>query len=210
MTQNIQERSNPGWLCRLLGIVTICALAIGTVRGIRFALEVRQDPAVVQEANTPVTDANTLDEMLQADKDRAEALKTENLFAPPPPKRHPVQGVDGIIGQEALINDRLYKVGDQVEDARIIEINPLAVIVEWDGQRKTFSPFEDFGGGPGDEAKPKRGGSERGRSGPERSSGHPPMMDPEKQKAMMEEFKNASPERRREMMETFRQSRREG
>ena len=53
----------------------------------------------------------------------------------------------GILGREALIGDKWYKVGDSVGDAKIVAIEPTKVKVVWDGQEKEFSPIGSSGGG---------------------------------------------------------------
>ena len=99
-------------------------------------------------------------------KKAADALKKDNLFSPPPPKRNPITAVLGIFGDEALINGKWYKVGDKVADAKILAINPTSVETEWDGKKKTFRPIDakvsaSSGSKPG---RPKSGSSKPGGS----------------------------------------------
>jgi len=89
-------------------------------------------------------------------KEVAGALKSRNLFSPQPAKQHPVKEVAGILGGEALIGDRWYKLGDRIADARIVKIEPTQVTIEWDGQTKVFSPIT--GGQGWGEDRPGRGG----------------------------------------------------
>ena len=72
----------------------------------------------------------------------ADGLKKANLFSPPEPKQHPVTSVLGILGDEVLIGDKWYKAGDQVQDARIVAVEPTQVRIEWDGREKIFAPLE--------------------------------------------------------------------
>ena len=99
------------------------------------------------------TDVNDMDKYFAKYKALANELKKNNLFAPPPPKQHPVKEVWGIFGNEVLIGkDKWYKVGDKVGDAKIVAIGPTKVTIEWDGKEKTFSPIDAGGssqpGGP--------------------------------------------------------------
>jgi len=73
--------------------------------------------------------------------DIAASVKKHNLFAPPPGNKHPVKAVDGIIGDEVLINHKWYKVGDKVGDANIVAIAPTFVTIEWKGKQKDFAPM---------------------------------------------------------------------
>ena len=52
--------------------------------------------------------------------------------------------VEGILGEKALISGRWRKVGDNIGDAKVLEIKPTHVKVEWQGQQKTLFPV----GGP--------------------------------------------------------------
>ena len=72
----------------------------------------------------------------------ADALKKANLFSPPEPKRHPVTAVMGILGDEVLIESKWYKVGDKVQDARIVAVEATQVRIEWDGKEKAFAPLQ--------------------------------------------------------------------
>lgn len=87
------------------------------------------------------TDAGDTDKYFAKYKLLAEALKKNNLFAPPAPKQHPVKEVPAIFGNEVLINNKWYKAGDMVEDAKIIAIEPTNVKIEWDGSVKVFAPI---------------------------------------------------------------------
>jgi len=103
----------------------------------------------------------------------ADGLKKNNLFAPPPPKQHPVNEVLGIMGNEVLIGDRWYKVGDKIGDAKIVAIEPAQVRIEWEGSEKVFAPIASTGsGGPGGRGGPE--GRDGGGRGPE--GGRAPMV----------------------------------
>ena len=67
------------------------------------------------------------------------------MFAPPPPKQHPVKEVWGIFGDEVLIKNKWYKVGDTVGDAKVVAIGPTSVKIEWDGKEKVFAPIDAAG-----------------------------------------------------------------
>jgi hypothetical protein len=116
-----------------------CARVVGYFNGPAHAGD-----RVAQAMARGAPDANEVKPAREA----AEALKKKNLFSKEPPKEHPVKQIDGILGAEVLIGDKLYKVGQKVGDATIIAIEPTQVTVEWNGQKKTFSPFETNGDRP--------------------------------------------------------------
>jgi hypothetical protein len=97
-------------------------------------------------------DAEDMDKYFAKYKALADELKKNNLFVPTPPKQHPVTEVLGILGNEVIIRDKLYKVGDKVGEAKIVAIGPTEVTIEWDGKEKTFAPINSGGssapGGP--------------------------------------------------------------
>ena len=90
-------------------------------------------------------DAEDMDKYFAKYKELADELKKNNLFAPPAPKQHPVKEVVGIFGDEVIIRDKLYKVGDKVGEAKIVAIGPTEVTIEWDGKEKTFAPIDAKG-----------------------------------------------------------------
>ena len=113
-------------------------------------------------------DANDVEKFLAGRKEIADELKRKNAFAPPPAKKHPVENVLGILGSEALINGKWHKVGDSIEDAKIIAIEATQVKIEWQGEEKSFAPISSKGSSGGAEAEKKdrkRGGGERRREG---------------------------------------------
>jgi len=89
-------------------------------------------------------------------KEITDQLKKNNLFAPPPPKQHPVNKdqVIGILGDEAFINGNWYKTGDNIGDAKIVAIETTQVRIEWDGSEKIFIPFDAQGTSPSGPRKP--------------------------------------------------------
>jgi len=111
--------------------------------------------AVDQDKANP----DLLKENLAGFKKIADAIKKKNLFVPVPPKRHPVSAVLGIMGEEALINNKWYKVGDKIGDAKVIAVEPTQVKIEWDGKEKYFAPIASAGSAPGSSG---RGGRDRG------------------------------------------------
>jgi hypothetical protein len=136
----------------LLGVSAVLAVLI-LVKVIGFFTATARAENIVNDAiaqNT--TDANDMDKYFAKYKELADELKKNNLFVPSPPKQHPVKEVWGIFGNEVLIKDKWYKVGDTVGAAKIVAIGPTEVTIEWDGKEKTFAPIDAKGssqpGGP--------------------------------------------------------------
>ena len=108
-----------------------------------FFTSLARAESIVQKATAQNNvDENDADKYLAKYKVLADALKKNNLFAPAPPRQHPVKEVSGIFGNEVLIRDKWYKVGDNVGDAKIVAIEPTQAIIEWDGVKKAFLPFD--------------------------------------------------------------------
>ncbi len=93
-------------------------------------------------------DPNCLKQSLGAAKKTVDSLKQNNLFVKAPPKQNPIKQVEGILGGEALIGGKWYKVGDKVADAKIVAIAATQVEVEWDGKKTSFSPIASVSAGP--------------------------------------------------------------
>jgi hypothetical protein len=98
-------------------------------------------------------DANESKPALDAAQNTANALKKKNLFVKEAPKEHPIKQVDGILGNEAFIQNKWYKVGDKVGQAKIVSITATAVVAEWEGKKTTFSPL--MAGAPAPSGPPK-------------------------------------------------------
>ena len=90
-------------------------------------------------------DPNEVETYFAKSREIADGLKKKNLFAPPPPKKHPVSQVSGILGDEVLIGDKWYKLGDKIGDAKIVAIEPTYVKIEWEGKEKVFAPISAAG-----------------------------------------------------------------
>ena len=92
---------------------------------------------VTNDCNKP----EELEKYLDNTKEMADNLKKSNLFAPPQTKSNPVTQVTCILGDEAWINNKWYKEGDMVQDAKVVSIEPTQVTIEWEGQTKVFNPL---------------------------------------------------------------------
>ena len=125
----------------LLGVsVFLGIMILVKVRGF-FAASAWAENVIKRAVAQTKPDANDVEEHLAESKTIAEELKKKNLFVPPTPKKHPVSQVSGILGDEVLINDKWYKVGDKVGDAKIVAIEPTQVKIEWEGKEKVFDPI---------------------------------------------------------------------
>ncbi|MCL5280528.1 MAG: nitronate monooxygenase [Planctomycetes bacterium] len=111
-------------------------------------------------------DPDRLKQSLGEAKKTVDSLKQNNLFIKAPPKQNPVKQVEGILGGEALIAGKWYKVGDKIADAKIVAIAATQVEVEWDGKKTSFSPIASVSAGP--PAPPAGpGGPPRKEAGPQ-------------------------------------------
>jgi len=101
----------------------------------------RVEQLVATAAAQDNRDPNSAQAWLASAKEVVEALKEKNLFVKTPPRQHPVQQVDGILGREILVGDKWYKAGEKIGDALVISVDSTHAIIEWDGQKKTFAPI---------------------------------------------------------------------
>jgi len=139
-------------------LVSVVLLCISGVLAVSILVKVTGFFTASARAERIITDAiaqNTesstdIDKYFTKYKMLADALKQNNLFVPVPQKQHPVTEVTGIFGDEVIIRDRLYKLGDKVGDAKIVAIEATQVTIEWDGKKKTFSPIDAGGSSPPD------------------------------------------------------------
>ena len=180
----------------------------------------RADSLVKNAMEQGKPDAKEMEKHLADSKAIADDLKKKNLFAPPPPKQHPVKEVMGILGNEAIINGKLYKVGDKIGDAKILAIDTTQVRIEWDGKEKTFAPFAGAGSpapGPRRPGRPdmtaRAGGSRRegaavvvvGPGGRRPGRGGFGSFSPEDRERMRARWESMSEQERQEFRERMRE-----
>jgi hypothetical protein len=220
MKQNIKNMlTSDSRLMLLWGVTTLCLVFTGAYvfRHKAFlSSQVQFDPnRLIQiEPNEAALKA-----YVAADQNLMEAMKADNIIAKAPPKTNPVKDVD-IIGQEVIINGKLYKVGDKVGDAEIMAITAKNVTVQWNGKSTTFSPIngQDQAGGasgsgqrPGSSnRRPQPSGTRsrsgrtvvRGEGGGSRGRMTPPSPED------IQRLQKMSPDERRAFMEARMNSRR--
>ncbi len=162
----------------LVSVILLCVSAVLAVSILVkvtgfFTASARAEKIVTDAIAQNTEDANDIDKYFTKYKVLADALKKNNLFAPPVAKQHPVKEVTGIFGDEVIIRDKLYKLGDKVGDATIVSIEATQVTIEWDGKKKTFAPID-----AGSSSVPGRPGGSRptARGGPPRPPGGSAQM----------------------------------
>ena len=191
----------------LLGVSAFLAvLILVKVTGF-FTASARAENIVKTAIAQNNSNAEDMDKYFAKYKVLAEALKKNNLFSPTSPKQHPVKEVLGILGNEVIIRDKLYKVGDKVGEAKIVAIGPTEVTIEWDSKEKTFAPINSSDssqpGGPRSSRTTAKSSESKGGSAQMVSVGSAgrPMAKPEGRKEsdpgggierMKERFQNMS------------------
>jgi hypothetical protein len=126
----------------LLGVSVLCGILI-LVKVTSFVTASARAESVVKRAiRQNLTDPNNLEKHLASSAAITDELKKNNLFAPPQAKQHPVKEVSGIFGDQVLIKDKWYNIGDNIADAKIVAIGPTSVTIAWDGREKTFLPIQ--------------------------------------------------------------------
>ncbi len=207
-----RDKAKP--LTKILCAVAVLLGALIFLKVAGFFVSTSQARVLGAQADAASASVNDLKKLLAETKAAAEELKKKNLFVLATPKQFPVSDVLGIMGHEALINGKWYKVGDSVAEARIAAIEPTKVRIVWNGQEKEFSPI-----GSGAGARPDQPGSLGGRPGP----GGPPKMvvaggrrgsgqmqgsgpSAEEMAQMRDQWKNATtPEEKQRLREAARQ-----
>ena len=126
----------------LLGVAVLCGvLILVKVTGF-FVASARAQSVVKRAVTQSESDSKLLEAQLAKSRPIADNLKKNNLFSPPLPKEHPIKEVFAIFGDEVLINDRWYKAGERVGDAKITAIGPISVTTVWEGKERIFYPMQ--------------------------------------------------------------------
>ncbi len=84
-------------------------------------------------------DQETAQRYLAQYRKAADQLARNNSFVPPA-QTEPPGDCTAIFGDEAFIGGRWVKAGDTISDAKVLEIGPTAVTLQWEGKRITRSP----------------------------------------------------------------------
>jgi len=126
----------------LLGISVLCVIIIIVKAAGLFRASAKAETVVIRAIEQSKPDPNNMKDQLASSEKIAAALKKNNLFAPPEAKTHPVQAVLGIFGNQVLIKDKWYNIGETIEDAKIVAIGPTSVTIAWDGKEKAFLPIQ--------------------------------------------------------------------
>jgi hypothetical protein len=137
------DRSNrtKGRAATLLLLVSALCAAIAMTKVAGLITADADAETVLTGAARYGVDPNDLHQYLAESNKMADELKKKNLFVPPVKKQHPVKAVNGIFGDEALINGQWHKVGAKVGDAEILAIEPTRVSIKWEGEEKWFAPI---------------------------------------------------------------------
>lgn len=147
------------WLSIFMAFLIVIKIAVFTVKSVMAGQLVKK--AVAKSRLDP----KQMEKYFAGPKKFADELKKKNLFIPAVPKQNPVKQVNGILGDEVLIEGKMYKVGDKIQDAQIVAIEPTQVRVLWDGKEKAFMPITSSGGASSEpNAKTQSPGEERPRS----------------------------------------------
>ena len=146
----------------LLGMSAFLAVLILIKVAGFFVASARAEGVVKKAVAQNNANAKDMETFFAESKAVSDELKRRNLFAPPPPKQQPIKQVWGILGDEVLINDRWYKVGDTVQDAKIVAIDCTQISIEWDGREITLAPIDAVSASP---AKPEPKGPEVAKAG---------------------------------------------
>jgi len=205
-----RDKAKP--LTKILCAVAVLLGALIFLKVAGFFASTSQARVLESQADAAQAGLDDLKKLSAETKAAAEALKKKNLFVLTTPKQFPVSDVLGIMGQEALINGKWYKVGDSVADARIAAIEPTKVKIVWNGQEKEFAPITSGGGG-GRPDQPAAMGGRPGPGGPPRmvvtggrGPGPMPGVSSQEMEKMREQWKNAAtPEERQRLREAARQ-----
>jgi hypothetical protein len=123
-------------LSLLLAVIT-CA------KTIKYKLDADSIPESIKAAlNASSMNDEEVSKLQKRFSDVAATLKKKSIFAPPPPgKKNPVTKVDAILGDEALINNKWYKAGDNIGEVKVLSIGFAEITIEWNGKETKLSPI---------------------------------------------------------------------
>lgn len=225
MNQSYHDKKAEAIAVILLGIsILLGVLILFKVTGL-FVTPTKAKNLV--ERTISKSDVNDIGKHLPKNKEVIDELKKNNLFAPTPPRQHPVKEAWGILGDEVLIEGKWYKVGDMIQDAKIVAIEATQVRIKWNGNEKAFAPIDAVASasGPGKPRPPGLRAKEMDKTAippierAEITVPVPPMElmqrpegmgrfrfpPPEERERLRQRFENMSEEERQEFRERMRE-----
>lgn len=201
-SESLRKKTEP-----LTKVLFAVAVLLGALVFLKIGFFVSSSNAMMMAAQADPNEAGAADlkKVLAATKASADQIKKNNLFVPVSAKQYPVNQVIGILGREALIGDKWYKVGDSIGEAKIVAIEPTKVKVVWNGQEKEFSPIGSTSGS-GDRSGPPGRASGPG-VGARAGSGVAAGGSAADRDKLRQQFVNASPEEKQRLREQMRGNR---
>ncbi len=156
------------------------------------------------EAKTPATDQSKKGAKPPAKSpqdEQVDRICKRNLFVPAPPKNSFKSKLAAVLGNQAYFhgNGSGYKVGKDYKGAKIKQIGPDWVEIEFEGKTKKLHVFGPGGGGP----SPSPGGPSGGPPGAMRSGRRGRGGDMEITPQMLEMFKRMPAEHRQKALESM-------
>jgi hypothetical protein len=159
----------------LLGVAVLCGILILIKVTSFYVASARADSIVKKATKQSGNGQKNLEKYLAGSAAISDELKKNNLFAPPLAKQHPVSEVSGIFGDQVLIKNKWYNVGDKIADAKIVAIGPTSVTIAWDGREKVFLPIQakiaETPSGPRGRAASAKGNEDGGEKADEDENG---------------------------------------
>lgn len=130
-------------LPKALIVMSLLLAAVTCAKAVIFKMKTTSIPNDIKKAvDAGIISDEKIKEFQGIFTAAAVKLKKKSIFAPPPPgKVNPVKKVDAIMGDEALINNKWYKAGDSIGEAKLITVESAQVTIEWNGKKKTLSPI---------------------------------------------------------------------
>ncbi len=124
-------------------IAAACAILI-VINLLTYALEVSALTVQLEPNSNPDSPKSQSQNPAPPSESKklADALKQKDIFQPPPPKPQPPKEAQGILGDQALIAGKWYKVGDTVPpSAKVLKIEAAKVTLEWEGKEMVLAPI---------------------------------------------------------------------
>jgi hypothetical protein len=136
-------------LALLLGLAALgsagYALALTHRVGVALRVGVAESAAEASKDGKPDASKNKGDEKKKTElSEETEKLLAEHPVFGSKPQQQP--NLEGILGDSALISGQWVKLGEQQGSAKLLEINPFGVVIEWDGERRELSMWNDLAG----------------------------------------------------------------
>jgi len=129
-------------MSKVFKLLTVLVIVLLAAKVSAFVIKSQQIPTEIASAVKAEKQCQDSAKDYQSNYTKtSDAFKKANFFLVKSVSKNPVKSVTAVFGDEAMIDDKWYKVGDKIKDAKVKSISPNEVVVVWNDKETSLYPF---------------------------------------------------------------------